>query len=220
MHLVRDPLPGPARGAPAMTQPRAVRLLVCGNADRGDDGAALAAVAGLLPGLAPHLLGVIDVRRCEMLDVEHLVDVPPAMACVIVDTAVGIPVGSVVTIPLMELPDRDGASGPTPRSSHTLPIGQVVALAAILRDRAARGHFRGARRPHLRLRALARQARPCGAPRFPEGHRGRARRRGHDHGDPRRLTRRVPRRRRAERPARFGRPAPPSRTGAIATLCP
>ena len=126
-----------------MTQPRAVRLLVCGNADRGDDGAALAAVAGLLPGLAPHLLGVIDVRRCEMLDVDHLVDVPSAMACVIVDTAVGIPVGAVVTIPLMELPERDAAAGPTPRSSHTLPIGQLVALAAILRDEPLEGTFVG-----------------------------------------------------------------------------
>jgi hydrogenase maturation protease len=126
-----------------MNEPRAVRLLVCGNADRGDDGAALAAVAGLLPGLPRHLLSVLDVRRCEQLDVEDLMDVPPTTACVIVDTAIGIPVGSVVTIPLMELPDRDAAAGPTPRSSHVLPIGQLVAVASILRDHPIDGAFVG-----------------------------------------------------------------------------
>ena len=56
VHLVRHALPRPARGGPLVTAPRPVRLLVCGNADRGDDGAALAAVAGLLSGLPPHLL--------------------------------------------------------------------------------------------------------------------------------------------------------------------
>ena len=51
-----------------------VRLLVCGNADRGDDGAPLAAVATLLPSLPPHLLADLDVRRCEQLELEDLID--------------------------------------------------------------------------------------------------------------------------------------------------
>ena len=80
-----------------MTPPRTVRLLVCGNAERGDDGAALAAVAGLLPGLPPHLLAVLEVRRCEQLELEDLLDLPDATTCVIVDTAVGLPVGTVIT---------------------------------------------------------------------------------------------------------------------------
>jgi hydrogenase maturation protease len=126
-----------------MNEPRSVRLLVCGNADRGDDGAALAAVAGLLPGLPPHLLSILDVRRCEQLEVEDLIDVPSSSACVIVDTAVGIPVGTVVTIPLIELPQRDAAAMPTPRSSHALPIGQLVAVASILREHPLEGTFVG-----------------------------------------------------------------------------
>jgi hydrogenase maturation protease len=126
-----------------MTEPRAVRLLVCGNAERGDDGAALAAVARLLPGLPPHLLAVLDVRRCEQLSIEDLVDVPDGAACIIVDTAIGIPVGTVVTIPLAELPTRDAAAGPVPRSSHVLPIGQLVGIAGHLRDRPVEGAFVG-----------------------------------------------------------------------------
>ena len=125
-----------------MNEPRPVRLLVCGNAERGDDGAALAAVAGLLPGLPPHLLSVLEVRRCEQLELEDLIEVPSETACVIVDTVVGVPVGSVVTMPLTDLPGQDGGA-PAPRSSHVLPIGQLVAIAGILRDRRIEGSFVG-----------------------------------------------------------------------------
>jgi len=125
-----------------VTCPRTVRLLVCGNAERGDDGAALAAVAGLLPGLPPHLLAVLEVRRCEQLDLEDLLDLPAATACVIVDTAVGLPVGTVITIPLCELPGRDAACSSL-RSSHVLPIGQLVGIAQILREHAIEGAFVG-----------------------------------------------------------------------------
>ena len=113
--------------------PRPVRLLVCGNPDRGDDGAPLEAVAGLLPGLPPHLLADLDIRRCEQLEIEDLIELPDGSACVIVDAAVGIVPGSVVTIPLTEVPARDAAAGPVPRSSHVLPIGQLVAIAEIMR---------------------------------------------------------------------------------------
>ena len=113
--------------------PRPVRLLVCGNPDRGDDGAPLEAVAGLLPGLPPHLLADLDIRRCEQLEIEDLIELPDGSACVIVDAAVGIAPGSVVTIPLTEVPARDAAAGPVPRSSHVLPIGQLVAIAEIMR---------------------------------------------------------------------------------------
>jgi hydrogenase maturation protease len=126
-----------------MIPPRTVRLLVCGNAERGDDGAALAAVAGLLPGLPPHLLAVLEVRRCEQLELEDLLDLPDWTSCVIVDTAVGLPVGTVITIPLVELPDRDAAAGPNLRSSHVLPLGQLVAIAQIMREHAVEGSFVG-----------------------------------------------------------------------------
>ena len=126
-----------------MNGARPVRLLVCGSADRGDDGAALSAVAGLLSGLPPHLLTVLEVRRCEQLELEDLLDLPEGSACVITDAVVGIPVGDVVTIPLPELPERDAAAGPTPRSSHVLPIGQLVAIAQIMRDAPLAGSFVG-----------------------------------------------------------------------------
>jgi pyruvate-ferredoxin/flavodoxin oxidoreductase len=113
--------------------PRHVRLLVCGNADRGDDGAALEAVAGLLGGLPGSLRAVLEVRRCEALQLEDLLELPDQTVCVIVDTAIGLPPGSVVTIPLAELPARDAAAGPVPRSSHVLPIGQLVAIASVMR---------------------------------------------------------------------------------------
>jgi hydrogenase maturation protease len=123
---------------------RPVRLLVCGNAERGDDGAALSAVAGLLSGLPPHLLAALEVRRCEQLDLEDLLDLPVGMACVLTDAVVGLPVGEIVTIPLAALPERDGqAAGPTPRSSHVLPIGQLVAIAQIMREAPLAGSFVG-----------------------------------------------------------------------------
>jgi hydrogenase maturation protease len=122
---------------------RPVRLLVCGSADRGDDGAALSAVAGLLAGLPPHLLAVLEIRRCEQLDLEDLLDLPDGAACVITDAVIGLQVGQIVTIPLAELPERDAAAVPTPRSSHALPIGQLVAIAQIMREAPLAGSFVG-----------------------------------------------------------------------------
>jgi len=122
---------------------RSVRLLVCGNAERGDDGAALAAVATLLAGLPPQLLGVLDVRRCEQLDLDDLIDLPADTACVIADAVVGLAPGEIVTIPLADLPERDAAAAPIPRSSHVLPIGHVVAIAAVMRDQSLDGAFVG-----------------------------------------------------------------------------
>jgi hydrogenase maturation protease len=118
-----------------------VRLLVCGGADRGDDGAALVAVATLLPILSPELLGVLDVRRCGQLQVDDLVDVPHDMAAIVVDAAVGITPGSVAIVPLDSLVSRH--DGPAPHSSHALPVDQVVAIAAAIRGRLPAGSFVG-----------------------------------------------------------------------------
>jgi hydrogenase maturation protease len=118
---------------------RSVRLLVCGNVDRGDDGAPLAAVASLLPGLSRHLLAGLDVRRCEQLQLEDLIELPADTACVVVDAAIGVAPGAVVTIALTDVPARDAAAGPLPRSSHILPIGQIVAMAEVMRGRPVEG---------------------------------------------------------------------------------
>jgi len=111
--------------------PPSVRLLVCGNADRGDDGAALSAVATLLPTLPSSLLKRIEVRRCGHLRVEDLLEVRPGEVAVVVDAAVGIPPGNVVALPIAEIVPERGA--PAPRSSHELPIEQVLALVRALR---------------------------------------------------------------------------------------
>ena len=46
-----------------IAEPPTVRILVCGNADRGDDGAAVQAVAHVLPRLEPALRQQLEVRR-------------------------------------------------------------------------------------------------------------------------------------------------------------
>lgn len=119
----------------------AVRLLVCGNADRGDDGAALAAVAHILPRIEDAIRHRIEVRRCAQLDPTDLVDVPAGQACIVVDTVVGVDAGTVVLMPLEQLA-ADG-HGVSPRSSHALPIDQVLGIAAALRGALPTGVFVG-----------------------------------------------------------------------------
>lgn len=111
--------------------PPSVRLLVCGNADRGDDGAALSAVATLLPALPAPLLERLEVRRCGELRVEDLLDVATGEIAIIVDAAVGVPPGHVICMPIEAIAPTFGSA--TPRSSHELPIDQVLSLAGTLR---------------------------------------------------------------------------------------
>ena len=108
-------------------RPRAVRSGLR-RAERGDDAAARRR-RDLLAGLPRTCCDVLDVRRCEQLDLDDLIDCP-RRACVIVDAVVGVRAGEVVTIPLAELPERDAAAGPVPRSSHVLPIGHARAHRA------------------------------------------------------------------------------------------
>ncbi len=104
--------------------PPSVRLLVCGNADRGDDGAALSAIATLLPALPHEMLERLEVRRCGHLRPEDLLDIPGGEICIVIDAAMGIAPGHVVTMPLDEI--SDDPAGPLPRSSHELPIMDVL----------------------------------------------------------------------------------------------
>ena len=87
----------------------------------------------MLSGLPRHLLADLEVRRSEQLELEDLIELPGEMACVVVDTAVGLVPGAVVTIALTEVPGHDAATGPAARSSHILPIGQVIAIAELMR---------------------------------------------------------------------------------------
>lgn len=124
----------------AMLHPPVVRLMVCGNADRGDDGIALAAAATLLPALPADLAPRIEVRRCLELRTEDLIDLPDGMQVLIVDAVLGPPPGDVVRMPLDQLAAHPAF---TPRSSHQLPIDLVVGLAGIIRRRPIPGAFVG-----------------------------------------------------------------------------
>ena len=88
-------------------------------------------MATLLPSLPASLLSRIEVRHCGHLRVEDLIDVRPGEVAVVVDAAVGISPGHVVTLPIRSI-TSDG-SVPTPRSSHEPPIDQVLGLAGALR---------------------------------------------------------------------------------------
>jgi len=120
--------------------PPNVRVLVCGSADRGDDGAALYAVAHLLPTLDDDVRECIEVHRCEQLDPVDLIEVADGVSCLVLDTVTGIEPGAVVEIPLDELTRLEDAA---PRSSHALPISQVLGIAEAVRGCLPRGLFVG-----------------------------------------------------------------------------
>lgn len=113
-----------------------IRVLVCGSADRGDDGAALCAVAHVLPRLETVLRQRVEVRRCPQLDAADLIDVADNEACLILDTVVGVEPGSVARIPLDELTRMEDVA---PRSSHALPISQVLGITEAIRGQLPRG---------------------------------------------------------------------------------
>jgi len=117
-----------------------VRIVVCGNADRGDDGAALSAIATLLPTLPHSLLAKVEIRRCLELHVEDLVDLPRGVVCLVLDAVAGVEPGHVVRMPLSDLLVRPAF---TPRSSHELPIDLLVGLAGIVRETPVVGTFVG-----------------------------------------------------------------------------
>jgi hydrogenase maturation protease len=120
------------------SEPVQVRVLVCGERLRRDDGAAQLA-AELLPADVRALARFVEVGQ---LSVEALLDVPEtAAAVVVVDAAVGVAPGVVVTLPLEAVAAR--VNGAAPASSHSIPPDQVLALAAELRGAAPRGVFVG-----------------------------------------------------------------------------
>ncbi len=104
-------------------------LLACGNLDRRDDGAALRATAGL------------PVVACGHLDIDDLLGVPAGHTIVICDAAAGVPAGQVMTLSFDEL--LANPRGPSPHSSHALPIDQVIGVARALSPVAIDGVFVG-----------------------------------------------------------------------------
>lgn len=137
---------------------RRILVLACGEGRRGDDAAGFLAAdllrarltgpggggsagapdAGGLAGASGRAAG-IDVRAVGQLEPDHLLDLGPDDAVVVIDTVRGMPVGSIVRRPLADL----AAGGPAPRSSHMLPLRDVLALVATLRGRLPAGTFVG-----------------------------------------------------------------------------
>jgi hydrogenase maturation protease len=122
-------------------RPPDLRILVCGTADRGDDGAALSAIAHVLPELPEALRGRIEIRRCPHLDVADLLDVGAGEACIVVDTVVGVEPGEIVTRSLANLARRP--AGVAPRSSHALSVDAALLVAETIRGSLPDGTFVG-----------------------------------------------------------------------------
>lgn len=116
-----------------------VRVFVCGSPDRGDDAVAIRAIEGLDD--RSHALAEIDV--CGTLGVEDLVDIPAGTRCLVLDAAVGVEPGSIVTGTLASLAHRARSAGPAPHSSHILPIHETLALAEAIRGSMPEGSFLG-----------------------------------------------------------------------------
>ena len=112
-----------------------VKILACGAVDRGDDGAALVAAALLGSGLPRD----VQLRVVGQLDVNDLLDVPADAAVVIVDTATGIAPGRIVSVPLDQV--AVDQAGLRPRSSHALPLSDVLGLAELIRGRPIDGRL-------------------------------------------------------------------------------
>ena len=121
-----------------------VPIFVCGEPARGDDAAGFAAVE-LIPADLRERVEVVPVGQ---LDILFLMDLPADAPCIVVDAVAGLQPGEVWVRPLAALVDRARAlqaagCAPEPRSSHELPLEQVLDLAATLRDAPPAGTFVG-----------------------------------------------------------------------------
>ena len=116
-----------------------VRVFVCGSPDRGDDAVAIRAIEDL----DEQVQALADIDVCGTLGVEDLVDVPAGTPCLVIDAAVGVGPGSIVTGTLASLAHRARSAGPAPHSSHILPIHETMALAEAIRGSLPEGSFLG-----------------------------------------------------------------------------
>ena len=109
--------------------PVLVEVLTCGDPDRGDDGASIAALADL----APSLPADVTVRHVGKLDIDDLLAIPSGAGAVVVDTATGVDSGWVVEIPFIGLAGRE--RGIRARSSYGLSRPETVGVASMIRGR-------------------------------------------------------------------------------------
>lgn len=90
-------------------------------------------------GLPPRARLAVRLHEVGELSVEDLLALTPGSVAIVVDTVVGIPSGRLVCFDLLDLPLR--AAGVQPRSTHQLPLDQVVGMALLL-GAGVRGSFR------------------------------------------------------------------------------
>lgn len=124
-----------------MSHPVSLRILVCGDADRGDNGAPLIAIGRLLPTLPRQVLDQVEIRRREQLDIADLLDLAEGEACVLVDTAGGPEPGEIVTVALADL--ASGDRGSSPRSLHVATMEEALARVSAARGCLPHGSFVG-----------------------------------------------------------------------------
>ena len=136
---------------------RRILVLACGETERGDDGAALVAaealraqlraqvIAGpgssgtsdvLGAGSLPHGL---EVRLVGQLEPDDLAGLAPGTRVVVIDAVRGVEPGHIVRRPLADL----ASGGPVPRSSHMLPLRDVLGIATALEGSLPEGVFVG-----------------------------------------------------------------------------
>jgi hydrogenase maturation protease len=113
-----------------------VTILVCGDPLRGDDAVADAMVRAL-PATTRGLSEAIAVGG---LMPDDLLDC--AGPVIVVDAVRGLPPGTVVDLPLSELPGLVEA-GVTPGSSHALPLPTVLGVVAAISGTLPAGRFIG-----------------------------------------------------------------------------
>ena len=128
----------PPGTAPGRTG-RRVHVLVCGTEDRGDDRLGPVAVAAL----PPAVVALADIHVVGQLSVDDLLAIPRGAPCLIVDAALGTPPGRLVFLPLERVAAHAGADAIGPRTSHELPIDQMLRLVEVLRGELPRGTFIG-----------------------------------------------------------------------------
>jgi hydrogenase maturation protease len=125
------------RPAPTASRPHprfAVEILLCGSPDRGDDGAPVAAG----PLIARWLPADVRLKVVDTLDIDALLAIPLGAGIVIVDTAIGIEPGAIVSIPLNGLIGREDLRA---RSAQALAFPEVIGLTEMLRGRPLPGRI-------------------------------------------------------------------------------
>ena len=131
---------------------RRIRVLACGESARGDDAAGFLAADLLrawLDGVEsppPAMADAVEAlrRRAEVqvvgqLEPDELLALDPDDALVVIDAVSGPEPGTLVRRALADL----ASGGPAPRSSHMLPLRDVLGLVQTLRGSLPPGTFVG-----------------------------------------------------------------------------